>query len=50
MPLAQVESNDLEKPVHRSRSQLDTYEDFSTMRASDLKLRIDEMLHIKVSQ
>ncbi|XP_055839540.1 exostosin-3 [Episyrphus balteatus] len=33
--------------VHRSRSQLDAYEDFSSMRASDLKLRIEEMLRIK---
>lgn len=47
MQSLQVESTGHEKPVHRTRSQLDAYEDFSTMRASDLKLRIDEMLHIK---
>lgn len=44
----QVESNGMDKNIYRSRSQLDAYEDFSTMRASDLKIRIDEMLHIKV--
>lgn len=44
-----MESNGLEKPVHHSRTQLDSYEDFSTLRASDLRLRIDEMLHIKVN-
>lgn len=44
-----MESNGLEKNIYRSRSQLDAYEDFSTLRASDLKIRIDEMLHIKVN-
>ncbi|XP_068145127.1 exostosin-3 [Drosophila tropicalis] len=33
--------------VHRSRPLLDAYEDFSAMRASDLKMRIEEMLRIK---
>ncbi|XP_011184654.1 exostosin-3 isoform X2 [Zeugodacus cucurbitae] len=33
--------------IHRSRPLLDAYEDFSSMRASDLKMRIEEMLHIK---
>ncbi|XP_034101913.1 exostosin-3 [Drosophila albomicans] len=33
--------------VHRSRPLLDAYEDFSTMRAGDLKMRIEEMLRIK---
>ncbi|XP_053964618.1 exostosin-3 [Anastrepha ludens] len=33
--------------VHRSRPLLDAYEDFSSMRASDLKMRIEEMLRIK---
>lgn len=35
--------------VHHSRSQLDAYEDFTNLRASDLKLRIEEMLRIKVN-
>lgn len=35
--------------MHRSRSQLDMYDDFANMKASDLKLRIEEMLRIKVS-
>lgn len=43
-PDAGVPVND----VHRSRSQLDAYEDFSSMKASDLKLRIEEMMRIKV--
>ncbi|XP_036341823.1 exostosin-3-like [Rhagoletis pomonella] len=33
--------------VHRSRPLLNAYEDFSSMRASDLKMRIEEMLRIK---
>ncbi|KAF6206035.1 hypothetical protein GE061_017260 [Apolygus lucorum] len=35
--------------VHRSRTKLEAYEDFSALRASDLKSRIQEMLHIKGS-
>lgn len=42
-PMNEVPSAD----VHRSRPLLDAYEDFSSMRASDLKMRIEEMLHIK---
>ncbi|KAH8415869.1 hypothetical protein KR222_002318, partial [Zaprionus bogoriensis] len=34
--------------VHRSRPLLDAYEDFSAMRANDLKMRIEEMFRIKV--
>lgn len=34
--------------IHRSRSQLDAYEDFGSLKAYDLKLRIEEMLRIKV--
>lgn len=45
-----MESSGLEKNIYRSRSQLDAYEDFSTLRASDLKIRIEEMLHIKVER
>ncbi|BES95065.1 Exostosin family [Nesidiocoris tenuis] len=35
--------------VHRSRTKLEAYEDFTVFRASDLKSRIQEMLHIKGS-
>ena len=35
--------------LHRARPLLDAYEDFSSMRASDLKMRIEELLRIKVS-
>ncbi len=44
----QVESDGSSRDIYRTRSQLDAYEDFSSLRASDLKLRIDEMLRIKV--
>lgn len=44
----QVESRDNETEIHHSRSQLDVYEDISNLRASDVKLRIEEMLRIKV--
>ncbi|XP_034141384.1 exostosin-3 isoform X3 [Drosophila guanche] len=33
--------------VHRSSPLLDAYEDFSAMRAGDLKMRIEEMVRIK---
>lgn len=45
----QVDSSINDADVHRSRSQLDAYEDFTNLRASDLKLRIEEMLRIKVN-
>lgn len=45
---SKVES-DIQHNVHRSRSQLEAFEDFSSLKASDLKLRIDEMIRIKVS-
>lgn len=44
----QVEPEINEAEIHHSRSQLDVYEDISNLRASDLKLRIEEMLRIKV--
>lgn len=47
---SQVDSNIGETEIHHSRSQLDVYEDISNLRASDLKLRIEEMLRIKVSK
>lgn len=43
---------DRERPlldVHRSRTKLEAYEDFSALKASDLKMRIQEMLRIKGS-
>lgn len=43
-----VEPEVNEAEIHHSRSQLDVYEDISNLRASDLKLRIEEMLRIKV--
>lgn len=46
--LRQVENEVSETEIHHSRSQLDVYEDISNLRASDLKLRIEEMLRIKV--
>lgn len=45
---SQVEPEINEAEIHHSRSQLDVYEDISNLRASDLKLRIEEMLRIKV--
>ncbi|KAH8337042.1 hypothetical protein KR059_012672 [Drosophila kikkawai] len=35
------------KDTHRSSPLLDAYEDFSAMRAGDLKMRIEEMVRIK---
>lgn len=43
---------DRDKPlldVHRSRTKLEAYEDYSSLKASDLKMRIQEMLRIKGS-
>jgi hypothetical protein len=47
--LSKVESNVPNGDVHRTRSKLEAFEDFSTLKASDLKLRIEEMLRIKGS-
>lgn len=38
-----------ETETHHSRSQIDAFEDFGTLRAIDLKSRIEEMLRIKVN-
>ncbi|KAL1140802.1 hypothetical protein AAG570_000730 [Ranatra chinensis] len=35
--------------VHRTRTKLEAYEDYSALKASDLKMRIQEMLRIKGS-
>lgn len=42
-----MESEENSNNVYKSRSQLEAFEDFSSLRAADLKLRIDEMLRIK---
>ncbi|GLG98438.1 Exostosin-3 [Gryllus bimaculatus] len=50
--LSKVEADVPNGDVHRTRSKLsslEAFEDFSTLRASDLKLRIEEMLRIKDS-
>ncbi|KAJ4429032.1 hypothetical protein ANN_26028 [Periplaneta americana] len=47
--LSKVESNVPNGDVHRTRSKLEAFEDFSTLKASDLKLRIEEMMRIKGS-
>lgn len=44
--LLQFESN-VQGGHHRSRSQLEVFEDYNSLKAADLKLRIDEMLRIK---
>lgn len=36
------------RTAYKSRAQLDVYEDYTSLKASDLKLRIDEMVRIKV--
>lgn len=42
----QVEGNG-NPSIYRSRTKLEIFEDFSVLRASDLKIRIEEMLRIK---
>lgn len=45
----QVDNEIPETDTHHSRSQIDTFEDFGSLRAIDLKSRIEEMLRIKVN-
>ncbi|XP_058058854.1 exostosin-3 [Anopheles bellator] len=45
--LLSAESGVPHNDIHRTRSQLDTFEEVSPLKAADLKLRIDEMLRIK---
>ncbi|XP_035896380.1 LOW QUALITY PROTEIN: exostosin-3 [Anopheles stephensi] len=45
--LVHEESNVQHNDIHRTRSQLFTFEDVTPMKAADLKLRIDEMLRMK---
>ncbi|XP_039296108.1 exostosin-3 [Nilaparvata lugens] len=47
--LSNVERDAPMGDIHRTRSKLETYEDFSAMKASDLRMRIEEMLRIKGS-
>lgn len=39
----------MDTDIHRTRAKLEALEDFSTLRASDLKMRIEELLRIKGS-
>lgn len=45
-----TESHNSRNNAYRSRAQLDIYEDYTSLKASDLKLRIDEMVRIKVGR
>lgn len=45
----QVESDAPDRDVYRTFSTLEAFEDFTSMKASQLKMRIEEMLRIKIS-
>lgn len=45
----QVESDTSTLDIYRTRSKLEAFENFTAMKAIDLKSRIEEMLRIKVS-
>lgn len=47
--LSKVESDSPDKDIYRTFSTLEAFEDFTPMKASQLKMRIEEMLRIKVS-
>ncbi|XP_063224162.1 exostosin-3 [Bacillus rossius redtenbacheri] len=47
--LSQVEGAVPSSDVHRTRSKLEALDDFSSLKASDLKMRIEELLRIKGS-
>ncbi|XP_033231975.1 exostosin-3 isoform X1 [Belonocnema kinseyi] len=47
--LSKVESDSSNMDIHHTRSKLEAFEDFTSMKAVDLKARIEEMLHIKTS-
>ncbi|XP_046619238.1 exostosin-3 [Neodiprion virginianus] len=47
--LSKVESDSPNIDIHRTRSKLEAFEDFTSMKASDLKSRIEEMMRIKIS-
>ncbi|KAK0080493.1 hypothetical protein PV325_013877 [Microctonus aethiopoides] len=44
-----VESENQTLDIHRTRSKLEAFDDFTSMKASELKSRIEEMLRIKGS-
>lgn len=44
-----MESDSPDKDIYRTFSTLEAFEDFTPMKASQLKMRIEEMLRIKVS-
>lgn len=45
----QVDTNIQGDDIHKTRAKLEALEDFTTVRAKDLKMRIEEMLRIKGS-
>ena len=47
--LSKVESDSPDRDIYRTFSTLEAFEDFTPMKASQLKMRIEEMLRIKVS-
>ncbi|KAF4528806.1 hypothetical protein B566_EDAN017309 [Ephemera danica] len=47
--LSKVERDTSETDIHRSRLKLEAFEDLSSLKASELKFRIEEMLRIKDS-
>ncbi|KAL0281347.1 UNVERIFIED_CONTAM: hypothetical protein PYX00_002359 [Menopon gallinae] len=47
--LSQVDTNIQGDDIHKTRAKLEALEDFTTVRAKDLKMRIEEMLRIKGS-
>lgn len=44
-----MESDLSNSDIHQTRSKLEGFHDFTSMKATDLKSRIEEMLHIKQS-
>ncbi|XP_018353839.1 PREDICTED: tripeptidyl-peptidase 2 isoform X2 [Trachymyrmex septentrionalis] len=47
--IAQVESDAPDRDMYRTFSTLEAFEDFTSMKASQLKMRIEEMFRIKIS-
>ncbi|EZA60195.1 Exostosin-3 [Ooceraea biroi] len=47
--LSKVESDAPDRDIYRTFSTLEAFEDFTSMKASQLKMRIEEMLRIKIS-
>jgi hypothetical protein len=45
--LSKVDGDNSDSDIHRSRLKLEAFEDFTSLKAADLKLRIEEMLRIK---